>query len=119
MSGRDPEPASGTVFHRGLAGERTALAWSRSALSLAAIGAIALETGTEHAPHALGYAVGAVLLLLAGAAWAYGRRAYRSTREALQAGAPVARRGALAAATAVTSVAGVAAIALAIVSALA
>ncbi len=118
-----PDPAtratSTTVVHRGLAGERTALAWNRSALSLAAVGAVALETGVEHAPHALGYAVGATLISLAGVAWAFTRRAYQRTRASLRAGAPVARPAVMAAATAVTTLAGVGAIALALISVLA
>jgi uncharacterized membrane protein YidH (DUF202 family) len=57
--------------------ERTALAWTRSALSVAAIGALILRAATESHLRALGYPVGALLLLGAFALWTYGNTAYR------------------------------------------
>lgn len=103
---------------RGRAVERTALAWTRSALALAAIGAIALTIGAERAPHALGYVVGAVVELVAAVVWAHGRLTHGARRRAV-----ATRRGAagarplalLAAAAALTATA---AIALAVVASL-
>ena len=64
----------------GLANERTALAWSRSALSLAAIGGLILRFGTEHREYLLGYPLGAATLLAAAAAWGYGNIVYSGRR---------------------------------------
>ena len=63
----------------GLAGERTALAWNRSALALAALGALSLRAASESPLAALGYAIGGMLLLLAAVTGIYGARAYRRT----------------------------------------
>jgi uncharacterized membrane protein YidH (DUF202 family) len=54
--------------NEGYAAERTALAWQRSALSLAAVGALALRLAERHGP---------VALAAAAAIAVYGRRRYR------------------------------------------
>ncbi len=64
----------------GLANERTTLAWSRSALSLAAIGGLFLRFATEHNEYLLGYPLGAAALLAAAAAWGYGNIVYTGRR---------------------------------------
>lgn len=66
---------------RGLANERTVLSWSRSALSLAAIGALILRFGTEHHVYALAYPVGSGVVLAAAAAWVYWNTIYSSRRK--------------------------------------
>ena len=64
-------------MNEGYAAERTALAWQRSALSLAAVGALALRLAERHGPVAPGLATGAVALAAAAAIAVYGRRRYR------------------------------------------
>ena len=64
----------------GLAAERTALAWTRSALSLAAIGALITRAATDSHVPLLGYPVGITLVIAATVLWAYGGAAYRSGR---------------------------------------
>jgi uncharacterized membrane protein YidH (DUF202 family) len=70
------DPAADPV----LATERTGLAWTRSALSLAAIGALILRAATEAHLAPLGYPVGGVLLLGAALLWIYGSWSYRGRR---------------------------------------
>lgn len=60
----------------GLANERTALAWSRSALSLAAIGGLIVRFGTEHREYVIAFPLGGAALLAAAAAWGYGNVVY-------------------------------------------
>jgi uncharacterized membrane protein YidH (DUF202 family) len=57
--------------------ERTALAWTRSALSVAAIGALIVRAATQSHLAVVGYPVGIALLLLAAAVWARGNTGYR------------------------------------------
>lgn len=64
----------------GLANERTALAWSRSALSLAVIGALLLRFATVRHQYLVGYPLGAAALLLAAAAWGYGNIIFTGRR---------------------------------------
>jgi uncharacterized membrane protein YidH (DUF202 family) len=64
--------------NEGGAAERTALAWQRSALSLAAAGAILLRIAERHTPWAPSAAAAAAALALALASAIYGRRVYRS-----------------------------------------
>src|SRR3954454_10997412 len=65
----------------GKALERTSLAWTRSGLSLAAIGALILRAAALNHLTVPSYAVGALLVALAMFLWAQGSRPYR-TREA-------------------------------------
>jgi len=60
----------------GLAGERTALAWSRTALGLVGIGALLLRFTRVASVPLLGEALGVGTLLAAGLAWRYGRGSY-------------------------------------------
>jgi uncharacterized membrane protein YidH (DUF202 family) len=61
----------------GAALERTALAWSRSALSLAAVGGLALRFAVRHPLPATGVVTAAAALLAAAAMAEHGRRRYR------------------------------------------
>ncbi len=61
---------------RGLATERTALAWTRSALALAAIGALAVRRGTQGDVPSVAYPVGAVLFGGAVGVWMLGASIY-------------------------------------------
>jgi uncharacterized membrane protein YidH (DUF202 family) len=53
----------------GGADERTSLAWTRSALSLGAIGALFIHAGAKSAPEALAYPLGGLSLLAAAVVW--------------------------------------------------
>lgn len=70
----------------GVASERTALAWMRSALAMTAIGALFLRFGSESGLPAVGYPLGAVVLLAAVAIWFLGSRGYHANLEAIQEG---------------------------------
>src|SRR3954451_17823798 len=65
----------------GKALERTSLAWTRSGLSLATIGALMLRAAALHHLTVISYVVGAWLVGVAVVLWAEGSRPYR-TREA-------------------------------------
>jgi len=65
----------------GLANELTALASTRTALSLAASGALTIRLGVEHDLTLAGIAVGAGLLVSAAGIWFYGAAAYRRRHE--------------------------------------
>jgi uncharacterized membrane protein YidH (DUF202 family) len=67
----------------GKALERTTLAWTRSGLSLAAIGALILRAAALSHLTFLSYVVGTLLVIAAVLLWAQGSRPYR-TREAWQ-----------------------------------
>jgi uncharacterized membrane protein YidH (DUF202 family) len=64
----------------GMATERTVLAWSRSAISLAAAGALLVRLGLETAIPAVGLAIGGADILIAAWVWfqADPRRASRA-----------------------------------------
>jgi uncharacterized membrane protein YidH (DUF202 family) len=74
--GRKPRP-----IDAGLANERTALAWTRTALSLAASGALTIRLGVENDLTLASIAVGAGLLVSAAGIWFYGAAAYRRRHE--------------------------------------
>jgi uncharacterized membrane protein YidH (DUF202 family) len=67
----------------GKALERTSLAWTRSGLSLAAIGALILRAAALSHLTVLSYVVGGALVAAAVGLWAQGSRPYR-TRDAWQ-----------------------------------
>jgi uncharacterized membrane protein YidH (DUF202 family) len=79
----------------GLATERTALAWSRTALTLAAIGALLVHLAAEGDVSVPAYALGGSAIAAGAAAWRDGQRSYWANRKALATGAPVARPGTL------------------------
>ncbi|MBA2428375.1 MAG: DUF202 domain-containing protein [Thermoleophilaceae bacterium] len=72
--------ASSARVPEGRALERTALAWNRSALSLAATGGLVTKAGADQGSLTSGLVGGGVLLFLAVAVWIYGRAAYRDRR---------------------------------------
>lgn len=57
--------------------ERTALAWNRTGLSLAVVGALALRAGQRGGLLALGEGLAALLWACAAGAWLYGSSLYR------------------------------------------
>lgn len=61
----------------GRAAERTALAWNRSALAMAATGGLLAKAGADGSSLLTGLAGGGSLVALAGLTWIYGRLAYR------------------------------------------
>lgn len=65
----------------GLPIERTALAWTRSALALAVIAAVVVRVGAQGGHTAVALAAGGVLLAMALAVWALGSRAYADRRD--------------------------------------
>jgi uncharacterized membrane protein YidH (DUF202 family) len=78
--GREPRP-----IDAGLANERTALAWTRTALSLAASGALIVRLGVENDLTLPGVVIGAGLLVFAAGIWFYGAHAYRRRQESWEA----------------------------------
>jgi uncharacterized membrane protein YidH (DUF202 family) len=72
------------VSHRtggGLPVERTALAWNRSAIGVAAIGAVVVRIGAVGGHTAAALVAGGVLAGLALGVWASGHRLYRGRRD--------------------------------------
>lgn len=65
---------------RGLAAERTALAWNRSGLAVATIAGVIAKAGAEARQTALGLVAAGVLLALALGVWAIGGVAYSDGR---------------------------------------
>jgi uncharacterized membrane protein YidH (DUF202 family) len=98
-----------------LATERTLLAWNRSALAVALIGALAIRVGAVQGSTAA-YVLGGVLLTLAAVTWAYGHAAYRESRRRMAGGQPQSRPQVIRAVAAATAVTGVAAFVLALLS---
>ena len=106
MNGTDTRPADGPERDPGLAHERTQLAWTRTAISFAAVGAAVLKTSL---------AAGAVVIAMSGAVWGLGRLATRNGRKH-QAASAVARRRTLQLITAATTLMALTALVLALVS---
>jgi len=100
-----------TVDHRAFI-ERTALAWNRSGLALAILGALSLRTAERTDQPVLGEALAAVLFTAAAWVWIYGEKLYR--RRAARP-APEARGRALGLLTALTVLVAAASLALALV----
>lgn len=71
--------------------ERTALAWNRSGLALAVVGALAFRAGQRGGLVALGEALAALLWASAAAAWLYGSSLYRRRAEGTE-NPPIAER---------------------------
>jgi uncharacterized membrane protein YidH (DUF202 family) len=92
--------------------ERTALAWNRSGLALAATGALVLRTAERTDRAALGEALAAVLFAAAASMLAYGEKLYRRRATHSE---PEARGRALWLIAAVTVVVAAASLALALV----
>lgn len=93
----------------GLAIERTALAWSRTSLGLAANAALLLRLGLEAGEPVIACAASALIAAAAAAAWTYARLSARDNRRAFAEGHPVVRprvMRAISAATVLTAVAG-------------
>jgi uncharacterized membrane protein YidH (DUF202 family) len=85
VPGPEPEP----VLDSGLQVERTRLAWSRTALSLAVIGALMLHPFGRHL--SLHETIpGCVMLIFAGSTWWYGGRRYRTVIAKVRAGRSIA-----------------------------
>ena len=110
-----PTPDQARAKHRpddpGLAIERTALAWNRTSLGLAANAALLLRLGLEADEPLLACTASAIVAAAAAAAWTYGRRSADQNRRAFLGAHPVARPGAVravAVATVITAVAGTA-----------
>ena len=111
MPSQDPGQPRRHIADPGLAIERTALAWRRTSLGLAANAALLLRLGLEGGEPALACAASALVAAAAAATWTYGRRSAGHNRRAFQGAHPVARPGALravAVATVITAVAGTA-----------
>lgn len=78
----------------GLQAERTRLAWARTSLAMAVVGALELHVGGS-ATSVVGRLPGALTMLLAAGCWAHGGRRYLRITRALAAGRSVADGGGL------------------------
>jgi len=83
----------GGVADSGLQAERTRLAWSRTALTAAANGALLVNAAARGGHGPAGYVPGVLTLLCAVAFHLCGIRRYRSIHRALRSGRPVAGPG--------------------------
>lgn len=83
MTAADPQ----RVHDVGLQAERTRLAWGRTALALAVVGALELHVGRTDLA-VVDRIPGVLTLLAAGGGWVYGGLRYRRVIRALAAGRP-------------------------------
>jgi uncharacterized membrane protein YidH (DUF202 family) len=89
----DPGEPTGRVDERGLAAERTALAWRRTVLSYMAAGLVTVQVfPTAQGSRALALAVG-VLLVTGPPLWWFAAQHARHTHAQLQAQTPRIRHG--------------------------
>jgi uncharacterized membrane protein YidH (DUF202 family) len=95
---------------RGMPVERTALAWNRSALAVAAIGAVVVRIGAQSDHTAAALAAGAVLAAVAAGVWMLGQRLFAGRRAGARPSYAEQRRGLL-----IVTAASVASAALAVV----
>lgn len=109
-------PKSENELDPGLANERTALAWNRSALSLAALAALAVRTGFKTKRPEVADPLAGLLMLVATGTWLYGKHAYGRNQTARQTGLAWQRPVALATIAATTALSAILAFALALVS---
>lgn len=78
MATGDQDPGRGGMpIETGRASERTGLAWSRSALSIAATGGLLAKAAADEGASRIGATALGVLLLFALAVWAYGAISHR------------------------------------------
>lgn len=111
MPRSDPADPKRRTDDPGLAIERTALAWNRTSLGLAANAALLLRLGLEANEPLLASAASALVGAAAAATWTYGRLSAGHNRRAFRDAEPVARPQvlrAIAAATVITAIAGTA-----------
>ena len=85
------DPSVAAVQDPGLQAERTRLAWSRTALALAVVGAVELHP-TRPELSLLQRTPALLTMLLAVAYWVYGGRRYLRVRAALAASRPIVPR---------------------------
>ena len=107
----DPGQPKRRTADPGLAIERTALAWRRTSLGLAANAALVLRLGLEAEEPVLAGVASALVAAAAASTWTYGRRSAGHNRRAFQGAQPVARPRplrAVAVATVITAVTGMA-----------
>ena len=104
------------LYDPGLANERTALAWTRSGLSLAAIVGLTARAATEAHAYAIGYPLAMLLLVGAVLTWRHGAHIYTGNRRAVAAGESVARPKALKLLAALTTTSGAVALAITLIS---
>lgn len=109
-------PRGSLVWDRGLASERTVLAWERTAGASLVIAALIVRAGVRHDHLALAVPAAAALVLAAFAEWRHSVRIYAEHDVPLAQGA-VVHEGALAAVAAITLVAAAVAGALAVAGA--
>ena len=100
----------------GLANERTFLAWNRTALALAVIGALMIRASVGTAAEIPGIAAGASMLVAAAGTWGYSFLVYQGNQRALGLGGYVARPRALRIVSTATTVTAIAAFLLALTS---
>ncbi|MGB0091289.1 MAG: DUF202 domain-containing protein [Solirubrobacteraceae bacterium] len=99
-SAGDPSPSGPELDDPGLARDRTALAWTRSALNMAASGTLIAHAGFAAHLDALGVATAIAMATMALLTWRHGQMIYRA--RGLAGTFPHQQPGALGALTAAT-----------------